>query len=364
LLYGKTGWEDNPMNAPVFRILPLGTITRSRILPHPGRVLVRVGQKVSPSDVIAETSISRKHVIVDLAESLQQPAEKIESFLKIKRGQKVAKGDLLAESPGIFGRETLSPVNGRVIALGGGKLVLETARASIETLSGLVGTVTEVIDEFGAVIRASGAVVQGVWGNGRMDAGVLLSLLEKPDDILEPARLDVSLRGSVILGGHVAEAAVLKNAAELPVRGLVLASMSPTLITQALKASYPIILLDGFGRRPMNEAAFKLLSTNLKREIAVNAQLTDRRQGVVPELFLSLPFNQEPLESPVVENFASGQTVRVLSMLHPARIGKIIQLPDELILLPNGISAKSARLRLDDSNEEIFAPLTNLQVLG
>ncbi len=352
------------MHTSPFYILPLATITRVRLLPHAGRVLVRVDQKVSAADVIAETSVGRKHVIVDLAEKLQQPAEKIESLLKVKRGQKVAKGDLLAESAGIFGREALSPVAGRVIALGGGKMVLETGRSAIEVRAGLVGTVTEVIDGRGAVIRASGALIQGVWGNGKVDAGVLITQIDSPDDVLEARRLDVSMRGSVVLAGHVADEATLKSAAELPVRGLVLSSMSPTLISQACQASYPILLLDGFGRRPMNEKAYKLLSTNAKREIAVNAHIPDKKDGAVPELFLSLPFNQEPPEAPVFERFSPGQKVRVLSMIHPIRTGTILSLPDGMTTLLNGVSAKAAKVHLDDTVDEILVPLSNLQVLG
>jgi hypothetical protein len=347
-----------------FYILPLTTITRTRLLPYPGRVLVRIDQKVTPSDVIAETSVGRKHTIVDLADLLQQPAEKIEPMLKVKRGQKVAKGDLLAESPGIFGREALSPVAGRVIALGGGKMVLETARMPIEVRAGVAGTVIDVIEERGAVIRASGALVQGVWGNGKMDAGVLLSLIEKPDDVLDATRLDVSMRGSVILAGHVADAAALKNAAELPVRGMVLSSMSPNLITLARQASYPILLLDGFGRRPMNATAFKLLSTNLKRDIAINAHTLNKKDGAVPELFLSLPFNQEPPEAPVVESFAPGQKVRVLSMIQPIRTGTLVSISYGLTVLPSGVNARAARVQLDNAGDQILVPLSNLQVLG
>jgi hypothetical protein len=350
-------------SVPTFHILPLSTITRTRLLPYPGRVLAQVGQKVSPSDVVADTSLSRKHVIIDLAEKLQQPSEKVDAFVRVKRGQQVAKGDLLAESDGIFGREALSPTAGRVVALGGGKLVLETGRAILEIHAGLFGVVTEVIEERGVVIRASGAVVQGVWGNGKLDAGVLLSLIDKPEETLEASRLDVSLRGSVILAGHVADAAVLKNAAELPVRGLVLSSLSPTLVSVARQAPYPILLLDGFGRRPMNEMAFKLLSTNLRRDAAINAESLDRKKGIIPELFLSLPFNQEPPEAPAFEKFAPGQTVRVISMLRPGKTGTLTRIPDDLAILPSGVRAKAAHVRLE-SGDEILVPLSNLEVLG
>ena len=348
--------------ATTLSILPLGTITRVRTLPFPGRVLVREGQRVSPADIIAETSISRKHFVFDLADKLQQPAEKVDGFLRVKRGQKISKGELLAETSGIFGREVTSPINGRIAAIGGGKLVIETARSGIEVRSGLEGLVIEVIENRGAVIRASGALVQGVWGNGKSDSGVLLSLISKPDDVLEASQLDVSLRGSVILAGHVADAGTLKSAADLPVRGLVLSSMSPTLVSVARQAPYPILLLDGFGRRAMNETAYKLLSTNIKRDVSVNAEVPNKRMGIVPELFLTLPFSQEPADAPVFENFEVGQTVKVISLIYPGRVGKIVQLPDDLLLLPNGVRARSAKVQLDA--DEIIVPLSNLEVLG
>ncbi len=352
------------MSVPVFYIIPLGTVVRTRLLPYPGRVLVRVGQKVSPADVIAETSIGRKHVIINVADQLQVPAAKLESVLRVKRGQKVARDEVLGVSGGVLGREVRAPVDGRVVTLVGGRLLLETARAALEIRAGLSGTVSEVLGERGAVIRASGAVIQGVWGNGKVDAGVLLSLMEKPDDVLDPARLDVSLRGSVILAGHVADASALKNAADLPVRGLILSSLAPNLLSMARQAPYPIILLDGFGRRPMNFPAFRLLSTNVKRDVAVNAEVYDRLQGNRPEVFLSVPFGQEPPEAETVEAFAAGQPVRVISLRQPSQVGTILSLPAERMTLPNGVITSVARVRLDGEGEEVLVPLSNLEVLG
>ena len=358
------------MIAPTLRVLALTTLLRTRILPVDGRVLARPGQKVSPADVIAEAVVGQKHIILDIASELGIPAAKADALLKVKRGQKISKGEALGESGGIFGREALSPLEGWVVATGGGKVVLETGGAPLSIRAGLGGVVTQVVENRGVTIRASGALVQGAWGNGKIDSGILASLIESPDDTLEPARLDVSQRGSMILGGHVSELKVLQNAAELLVRGLILSSLSPNLVSAAYQAPYPIVLLEGFGKRPMGAQAYKLLTTNLKREVSLNAEVSNRMKGTRPEVFITLPVTQEPPEPRDVETFAPGQTVRICWLARPAQIGMLTQLQLESPPFPGDFSASSVRIsgtsaqvRLE-SGEMVLAPLSNLETLG
>jgi hypothetical protein len=54
-----------------------------------------------------------------------------------------------------------------------------------------------------------------------------------------PGKLDISLRGSVILAGTVKDAETLDAAAELPVRGLILSSIFPSLLQKAREMRYP-----------------------------------------------------------------------------------------------------------------------------
>jgi hypothetical protein len=113
----------------------------------------------------------------------------------------------------------------------------------------------------------------------------------------------------------------------------------------------------------MNSIAYKLLSTNIRRDAALNAEVYDRLLGTRPEVFVPLPVSQEPPEPRAVAAFATGQTVRVISLTSPSQIGTLKQLHTTLVSLPNGLRAKTAEVRLENG-EQIIVPLTNLEVLG
>lgn len=352
------------MFAPITHILPLATIVRTRTLPADGKVIARVGQKVSSTDVVAEAIVGRKYRIVDIAQLLNVPPKKVSAFLKVKKGQKVARGEVLAESGGLFAREAISPADGKVVAAGGGKVVLETGGSMFELVAGIPGVVTSVVGDRGVVIRATGSIIQGLWGNGRLETGLMLSLTNKPDEILDPTKLnDVDLRGTIVIGGYVDNPAVFKNAAELPLRGLIVASLAPALLPLAVQAPYPVLITDGFGRRPMNSTAFKLLTTNVKREATINAEINDRQNGTRPEVFIPLPVSQDPPEPREEETFAPGQTVRVCYLSRPAQTGTLVALRPGLSVLLSGLKAPAADVRLE-TGEQVLVPLTNLEVLG
>lgn len=351
------------MLASISHILPLTTVVRKRLLPADGRVVVRVGQKVDASDVVADAFMGRKHLILDVAFGLRVSPRDAVAMIKVKKSQRVSQNDVIAKSSGLFAREVKAPVDGRVVAMGGGKIVLETGGSNFELLAGLPGVVSEVIGDRGVVIRSTGGVIQGLWGNGRLDTGVMMSIVDHPEDGFDVNRLDVTIRSSIILGGYVDNPAVFKNAGDLPVKGLILSSMSPALLPLANQLSYPIVLLDGFGRRPFNSSAYKLLSTNLRREVTLNATSCNRFSGDRPEIFIPLPVSQDPPEPRDLDVFAAGQTVRVISLTRPARIGTLRQIVPNLVTLPNGLKCKTAEVRLE-SGEQFVVPLTNLEVLG
>lgn len=351
------------MLAPVFHVTPLTTIVRERVLPLAGTVIAHMNQRVNPTDVIAEANFAREHVLFDVARTFGVSASAADRLIKVKEGDKLSQGALVAESKGIIPRSIKAQRPGRVVVAGGGQVLMEVGDARIELRAGMPGTVIQVLTERGVVIRTTGSLIQGIWGNGRIDNGVMTSLVEKPDDVLTADRLDVSMRGSIILGGHVRDIDTLRAAAETPVRGLIISSMASSLIQPASQARFPIMVLDGFGAMPMNSAAFKLLTTNNKREVTVNAEAFDRYSGNRPEVIIPLPMTNEPEEPSAYEMFAVGQQIRMRRSPHAGMIGTISSLPAGISLLPSGLRAPAAEVKLENG-ESALVPLVNLEVVG
>ena len=351
------------MLAPVLNVLPLATITRERTLPVAGKVNVHVNQRVNPTDVVAEATFAREHVLFDVARTFGVPIDAADKMIRVNTGDRVMQGALVAESGGMIPRSIKAPRAGRVMIVGGGQVLMEVGDTKVELRAGLPGVVTQVLPERGVVIRTAGALIQGVWGNGRIDNGLMVNLLEQPEDILSADRLDASLRGSVILGGQLRDLETLKAAADLPVRGLILSSLPSQLIVPAYQMRYPILVTDGFGTMPMNSAAFRLLTTNDKREVTVNAEHFDRYYGNRPEVIIPLPVSTDPPEPNSYELLRTGQTVRLRRPPYAGMIGTVADLPAGVSTLPSGLRAPAAEVRLENG-ETALVPLVNLEIVG
>lgn len=351
------------MLAPVNHIVGLTSIVRERLLPVSGTVLARLNQKVSPMDAVAETRWAREHVLLDVARILRLPPNVANRLVKCKVDDELAAAAEIAVGKGLFPRVVRAPREGRVVAVGGGQVLMEVGQSKFELRAGIPGTIIEIIPNRGAVIQTAGALIQGVWGNGRIDSGLLVNIAEKPDGILTAAKLDISLRGSIILAGMVKDAETLQAAADLPVRGLILSSIFPSLLQKAREMRYAIMVTDGFGSLPMNSAAFKLLSTNAKRDATVNAEIFDRYSGARPEVIIPLPIAASPPPPREVETFAPGLQVRMRRPPFMGMIGSIVSVKAGLSTLPSGLRAPAAEVKLENE-ETVTAPLVNLEVVG
>jgi len=350
------------MLAPVVHVLPMTRIRRHRLLPITGRVLVRKSQVVTALDVIGEANQNPKHVLLDIVRGLGVGLGEVDQYLQRDSGDVIAEGDVLAGPVGWGKRVVRAPCSGKIVLSGRGKMLLEEESAPQQVLAGLPGEVISLIPGRGAVVESIGALVQGVWGNGEINFGLLRVLINKVEDILSVDQMDIDLRGSVVFGGYCGDAQVLQAAAELPLKGLILSSMSASLIPAAQDTPLPIVVVEGFGLLPINSAAFNLLVTSDRREIAINAEKANPYTGERPEAFISLPVNQMVHEPKDATIFSPGQKVRVTRAPYQSQIGTLMSMKPGLDVLPNGIRAHSAEIELE-SSIRVKLPLVNLEVL-
>ncbi len=351
------------MLAPVTHILPLTVIERTRLLPVPGEVLVRAGQKVRANETVASAIVKPRHMMINIAKGLGVPENKASQYIDRDMNEMVAEGDILATRSGFGKRVVRAPSAGKITFISGPYLMIEVQTEPLLLKAALPGVVANLVPEMGVVIETTGALIQGVWGNGQIEYGLMNVAAKNPDDVLKADQIDVSMRGSVILAGICMNAETLRAGAEQRLRGLILGGLASDLVGLAQKMPYAIVALDGLGQQPMNEAAFKLLSTNEKREVAVNGEPYDPVNGNRPEIIIPLP-GHEQLDYPQQKTmFDLGQKVLITRAPNRGKVGQIESIYPGLVTFPSGLRLQAASVRLS-KDKAVRVPLENLEVLA
>ena len=342
-------------------ISSLSRFTVQRLLPVEGTVLVRIGQQVNPSDVVAEVILKPKYHIINAANILGVRNNELKKFLKRKAGEKISKDGILAEKEGLFIKEIRAPENCRLMAVSAGQLLLEFETSSTKVVAGVRGIVKYIEPSLGATIETTGVWIEGVWGNGKTGFGILNVIAENPKHDFAIEDLDVNMRGAILFAGHCGDEKALQFADEIGIRGLVFGSMSSNMIPVAKKMSFPIVVLDGFGRIAMDPVTFKMIATNNEREICLVGDKKNRYTGEIPLVTIPLPTSIEADEPVLMHRMMMGSRVRVINCDQQGRIGEIVGFLDQLQHYPSGIKAKSVKIRIDEM--DVILPIDNLEII-
>lgn len=339
------------------------TIRRVKMLPVEGRILVTSGQKVSPLDVVAEANLPTKHLIINITRELGLSSQQVDEVLHCKQGDKVKEGDVLAGPAGLIRRVVKAPGNGRVIFAGEGQIMLEFDQPPYALRAGMPGVVTSLMPDRGVELQTTGALIHGVWGNDKLDVGVMRVIKQENGNPLKSKDLDVNFKGAVVVGGYCNDLEVLRTAAELPVRGLILGSMTSSLETDASDMPFPIILIDGFGELPLNIAAYGLLEANEQREVVINAERYSRWEFKRPEIIIPETTQDQPPDPVWTAELSPNQRVKIVRGPYRTEIGTLITLRSNLETFPSGLRAPAAVVRLNKA-ATVVVPLVNLEIIG
>ena len=339
------------------------SIKRERVLPVAGHVLVRRMQKVSPADVIVVAPLAPQFILMDISQGLNVNAARADELLQRQAGEDLVQGDVIAGPVGMFQRVVRAPQAGVVRIAGEGKVLYEITSPDFELQAGMEGTITNIIPDRGAIIETKGALIQGVWGNGKITYGVVQPISNDMLQELVVEQLDIGFRGAIITAGFCKKPEVLEAAGIVPIKGLILGSMSSALIPLAKKMDYPIMVIDGFRETPMNRAAEAILIENKDKNIALNAQELDTNQGNFPEGIISQSSTSEPDLPSESETLKVGKKVIIINGPQSPQIGEIDKIITGNQVLANGVETRLAEIKLANDKSTVL-PLTNLEILN
>jgi hypothetical protein len=351
------------MLAPVTHIQPLTLVRRTRLLPKDGRVLVRQGQRVRATDVVATANLKPKHLILNVASGLGVSSNQADKYIERYMDDDLAEGDVIAKKPGLFSRVVRAPVAGKIVLITAGLVMLEEQTEPFELRAGFPGEITELVHNLGVVIEASGALVQCAWGNGRIDYGLLNVISDDASDTLLPEHIDVSMRGAILLAGHCGSAELIRNASEQRIRGMIFGSIDAELIPLVRRAPFPVVVTEGFGRQPMNEKAFRLLATNNKRDISLNAEPFDKETGARPEILIPLPGAEETEPLAGIALLGPGTLVRITRAPYQGLLATVQTILPGRQQLAGTLRLPAASVEFPDGNTA-RVPLANLEILS
>lgn len=339
-------------------------LRRERMLKVPGEVLVDLNQPVEPTTVVAQGERPGGVRVIDLAGVLGIAPQRVERALLVEAGQEVTAGQPLARARRFFGsREVTAPEAGTVLAVDDrGHLLLGTAAEEIELISGLRGTVANVLPRFGVVVEGSVGLIQGCWGNGG-DArfGVLRLLATSGAEVLPAERIDIGARDTIIVVGASLDAQTLQNAATAQVRGIIAGGMPARLRAAAEALPFPIMLTEGFGALPIAGDLFELIMEANGREVLLDGRFQMRFGRLIPELIIPRTQATEPL--PELRGLQEGQLVRVVAPPQMGATGLVSTLDAGRRRMESGIPMHGCEVTLV-SGETIFVPYPNLERIG
>jgi hypothetical protein len=357
-------------------------VTRERILPLKGEVVVKVGDRVQPDDVIAHTHLPGSVESINIANLLSVPPEDIGECMLKKEGDPVRKDEVIALSKSFFGMfksEARSPIDGTVenISSVTGQVLLRGAPQPVQVKAYLKGEVVEVYPHEGVAVRTWASFVQGIFGIGGETNGELMIVCANPNDILSDEKISATCAGKIIVGGSLVTVSALGRAVTVGAKGIVVGGIDDrdlrdflgydlgVAITGQEEKGITLVVTEGFGKIAMARRTFDLLKKNEGKLACLNGA-TQIRAGVIrPEVVIPIerPVNDTVSEEPgALSGLAVGSTVRVIRQPYFGKLGVVTALPPDLQVLESGSAARVLEIEFRDKTHAVI-PRANVEMI-
>jgi hypothetical protein len=352
------------------------------MLPIHGEVLVKTGEPVAAQQVVAQTLLPGDVTPVNLAKILAVPPEDVPALMTKKEGDRVAAGDVIARTKGIFGMfqsEYAPKVSGTIESISSvtGQIIIRGEPLPLQVKAYLAGTVVEVLQYEGCVIEAPVTLIQGIFGVGGETFGRIHMACHRHDQELTADLIGPEMKGCIVVGGARMSVEAVEKARTTGVAALVSGGIDDedlrkvlgydlgVAITGSENIGLTLIITEGFGDIAMAERTFQLLASRAGKDAAVNGA-TQIRAGVMrPEIVI--PWTSNGPDHHVETSGSSGglevgMPVRVIRDPWFGRIGTVAALPPEPHVLESGSKARVLEVKFD-SGESVIIPRANVELI-
>ncbi len=337
-------------------------IRQTRLLPHPGEIIAKMGQTVKPFQTIARTLLKSDFYILPAAEELGVAPEALPEYLQVAVGRNVDEGDLIAEKKRLLGRRrVVSPREGVVVEISNGRVMLQQRKDWYELRALMAGNVVNFIPDQGVVLETSGSLIQGVWANGREGFGAIRNVSMMPDFSLTADHIDDDDSENILAAGKIDRLDTLTQAEFVGVRGIIAGSMSAELCRASLSLSYPIILTEGAGRQAMSLPIFELLQ-EMERKPASLFGRYRAEEGQRPEIVVAQPATVGTEAPKLVRSVETGQKARILRAPFASQVGEVVRLYQLAQKTPVNMKAHGVDVQLPDGRV-VFIPGKNFDTI-
>ncbi len=330
-------------------------------LPVGANVLVEVGHRVEPAEVLANRRPPGGGTSLPVAARLRRPPAEAADLLTVRPGALLSRGDPIAADG--RGREVLATE--ACLFLGydrddGTALVapLESEEPVIGHVRGEVASVTPD----GIEIRVGGAMIAGVGGTGGAVHGEIVLAVDDPADELRAGAIDVGTAGRIILGGARASAETLTRARAMGAAGIVLGGVLDKELrdfeaTQARRqrsgganGDFAVMMLEGFGKVGIERELFTWFRDQAGRTASLFG--SDARLYVYDA---PPPPKRRSLARP-------GDRVVAHRRPHAGSGGELVRVLEGMHATAAGVPARSAIVRFDNGRTAVV-PLANLEAI-
>ena len=365
---------------PGLKVLKNTEIVKDRILPLKGDIHVKEDDVVDSDFIVASTNIPGNVHMINLTNELNIDPEQVMDCVLFKVGDIVKKDEVIAVNKGLFGlfkSEAKAPINGTInnISSVTGQLIIAEKPIPIEMDSYIPGKVEKIIENEGVSIKSKGTFIQGIIGVGGEKKGKLVVLSNSDNSQINESQINDDLKDKVVVFSSYIDYSIYKKCQSVNVKGIICGGFDYDNLSNIL--GYPLgvaitgtedvltlVITEGFGEINMAKRTFGLLLENNGKNVSINGA-TQIRAGVMrPEIFIQneLISENEKIVSDDDLIISIDSVVRVIRKPYFGIIGRVVELPHELMVMESQTKVRVAKVKFEDNTEKII-PRANLEVI-